>query len=566
MVVYSRLTLRDVLATSTAQFPDRPSLSFVGDKPITYSEMSIIVRNISSLLITLGVEKGDRVALLGENSPNWGIAYFAITSMGGVVVPILPDFTHHEVKKIIEHSQAKVVFASAKQFSKIENDAKAGSPDIVLLNTLDIVEPKTQSPDLSMDYITPEPLANIDFTGLEIPEPMEEDLAAIIYTSGTTGRPKGVMLSHKNLISNSLSTFQIQSITSSDRLLSILPLSHTYECTIGFIMPIMRGASLYYLQKPATASVLLPAMQQVKPTMMLVVPLIIEKVFKGKVLPELTASKFMAKLYGYSLFRKILHRIAAKKLYKAFGGELHFFGIGGSKLSFDVERFLYEGKFPYSIGYGLTETSPLLTGSSPNTVKFRCAGTSLPGQELIIANPNPETGEGEVWARGANVMIGYYKEPELTKEVLTDDGWFKTGDLGYIHKDGALELRGRLKNMIVRASGENIYPEDIEEVINSHSLVLESLVYEIGGRLEAKVLLNYELLEAKYADLKKAAQHMHHSIGDSINEIMDEIKFHVNTRVAVFSRLSVVVEQIEPFEKTPTHKIKRFIYASNHGA
>ncbi|MDY0198239.1 MAG: AMP-binding protein [Tenuifilaceae bacterium] len=564
MVVYNRLTLKDVLVTSRVQFPDRPALSFVGEKPITYSEMSVIVRNISSLLITLGVEKGDRVALLGENSPNWGIAYFAITCMGGVVVPILPDFTHHDVKKIIDHSQAKVVFVSTKQFAKIGNEAKIGSPDIILLNTLDVVEPNTLAPDISMGYRTPEALVNIEYTGLEIPKPMEEDLAAIIYTSGTTGRPKGVMLSHKNIISNSLSTFQIQSITSTDRLLSILPLSHTYECTIGFVMPIMRGASVYYLQKPATASVLLPAMQEVKPTMMLVVPLIIEKVFRGKVLPELTASKFKAKLYGHSFPRKLMHRIAAKKLHKAFGGELHFFGIGGSKLSSDTERFLFEGKFPYSIGYGLTETSPLLTGSSPDTVKYRCAGISLPGQEMIIANPNPETGEGEVWARGANVMIGYYKEPELTKEVLTDDGWFKTGDLGYVHKDGFLELRGRLKNMIVGPSGENIYPEDIEDMINSHSLVLESLVYEIGGRLEAKVRLNYELLEAKYADFKIAAKQMHSSIGDSINEIMDEIKQNVNTRVAAFSRLSVVVEQIEPFEKTPTHKIKRFIYASSN--
>ena len=562
MVVYNRLTLRNVLATSSVQYPDNNALSFVGEKAITYSEMSIIVRNISSLLITLGVEKGDRVALLGENSPNWGVAYFAVTCMGAVVVPILPDFSELDVKKILEHSQAKAVFVSAKQIDKLNVETKVGSPDVILLNNFNVVEPNTSLPEISMGYETPEPVVNLDFIDLDFAEPMEEDLAAIIYTSGTTGRPKGVMLSHKNIISNALSTFQIQSISSTDRLLSILPLSHTYECTIGFRMPIMKGASVFYLQKPATASVLLPAMQSVKPTMMLVVPLIIEKVFRGKVLPELTSTKLKSRLYGYSLFRKLMHRVAAKKLHKAFGGKLHFFGIGGSKLSYDVERFLFEGKFPYSIGYGLTETAPLLTGSSPSLVKFRCAGISLPGQELKIVDANSETGEGEVWTRGANVMLGYYNDPKLTSEVLTHDGWFKTGDLGYIRKDGFLELKGRLKNMIVGPSGENIYPEDIEDVINSHSLVLESLVYEIGGKLEAKVRLNYDLLEAKYTDFKEVAKQMQNSISNRVNDIMNDIKDHVNCRVARFSRLSMIVEQHEPFEKTPTHKIKRFIYKS----
>ena len=562
MVAYSSLTLRDILNQSRILYSERPSLAFVGEKPLSYCELSILVSNTSCLLATIGIEKGDRVALLGENSPNWGIAYLAITCMGAVVVPILPDFSAVEVKRILDHSQAKAIFISAKQLPKLELVDKRSMPDTLLLNNLDVVIPTEAQIDGSIGYSQPEVVLNIDFCNIDIPEPMEEDLAAIIYTSGTTGRPKGVMLTHKNLISNALSTFQIQDIKSSDRLVSLLPLSHTYECTIGFIMPIMRGASIYYLQKPPTPPVLIPALQKIKPTMMLVVPLIIEKVFRSKILPQLTSSKVRARLYKIPLFRKVLHKVAAKKLHKTFGGELHFFGIGGAKLSYDVEQFLYEGGFPYSIGYGMTEAAPLLSGCTPSLVKFRCAGFSLPGQEMKVMNPNPSTGEGEVWVRGANVMGGYYKDEELTHEVLTEDGWLKTGDLGVIHSNGFLELRGRLKNMIVGPSGENIYPEDIEEVINSHSLVLESLVYEISGKLEAKVLLNYEALEAKYSNIKEAAITMQQNMQGRASVIMNEIKQYVNSKVASFAKLSIVVEQVEPFEKTPTHKIKRYIYTN----
>ncbi len=562
MIVYNSLTINEVLSYSRVNYADNNAVGFVGEKPISYNEMLIHVRNTSSMLITLGVEKGDRVALLGENSPSWAISYLAITCMGAVVVPILPDFSASEVDKILEHSQAKVIFVSGKQYSKINHSLQAGSPDVILLNTLEVVVPKSGTVNTSMHYQLPDPKVNIDYAGLLVPKPMEEDLAAIIYTSGTTGKPKGVMLTHKNIISNCLSTFQIQSIKQSDRLLSLLPLSHTYECTIGFIMPLMRGASIFYMHKPPTAAALLPALKEVMPTMMLSVPLIIEKVFYNKILPQLTSSKLKAKLYSVKFFRKLMHRLAAKKLHKSFGGKLHFFGIGGSKLSFEAERFLYEGKFPYSIGYGMTEASPLLTGSSPNLVKFRCAGFSLPGQEMKISNPNPATGEGEVWVRGSNVMEGYYKDKDLTREVITDEGWLRTGDLGYLHPNGFLELKGRLKNMIVGPSGENIYPEDIEEVINSHSMVLESLVYEIKGRLIARVHLNYDALESKYANLKGAAKNLQINIQEKTQEIVDEVRKYVNSKVAAFSRLNAVQEQVEPFEKTPTHKIKRYIYTN----
>ncbi|HZJ74246.1 MAG TPA: AMP-binding protein [Perlabentimonas sp.] len=560
MVTYRRLTLKEAINQSRTLFPNRPSLAFVGDSAMSYKELSIAIKNTSSLLLTLGVEKGDRVALLGENSPSWGIAYLGITCMGAVVVPILPEFSDVEVAAILNHSQAKAMFITAKLYPKLGKASSSSLLSTILLNNFEVIPPLGAKIERGMGYNQPSSNVNIDFSDIDIPEPMEEDLAAIIYTSGTTGSPKGVMLTHKNLVSNALSTFQIQEISSTDRLVSILPLSHTYECTVGFIMPLMRGASVYYIQKPPTSSVLLPAVQKVKPTMMLVVPLIIEKIFRSKVLPQLTSTQLKAWLYSVPLFRKLLHRIAAKKLLETFGGQLHFFGIGGAKLSFDVERFLFEGRFPYSIGYGMTETSPLLSGSAPSIVKFRCAGFSLPGQEMKIVRNGKDQVEGEVWVRGANVMQGYYRDEEKTAEVITADGWLKTGDLGVIHPNGYLELRGRLKNLIVSPSGENIYPEDIEEVINSHSMVLESLVYEISGKLEAKVLLNYEAIGAKCADFKEIAINMQHDIQEKIANTMEDIRRYANSRVSSFSKLSVVVEQIEPFEKTPTHKIKRFIY------
>ena len=260
----------------------------------------------------------------------------------------------------------------------------------------------------------------------------EEDLASIIYTSGTTGNSKGVMLSHKNLAWTTQQCYTLQAIKPEDRFLSILPLSHTLENTVGFLLPVKYGSSIHYLRKPPVASILLPAFQQVKPTIMLSVPLIIEKVFRSKIYPELQKSSVTRMLYNFTPTRKLLHRVAASKLHKTFGGNLHFFGIGGAKLDSTVERFLNEGKFPYAIGYGLTETSPLLAGAVVGKTKLGSTGIAMAGVQLRIVDANPVTGEGEIQAKGENVMqaVHFNKAPEMTKKVFTEDGWFRTGDRG----------------------------------------------------------------------------------------------------------------------------------------
>ncbi len=552
----SKLTFRSLLENSTESFHELPALSFVDGEALTYGQVNKLATDLSGLLAGKGIQKGDRVALLSQNMPNWGVAYLAITSMGAIVVPILVDFSNPEIEKILAHSEAKAIIVSEKMADKLHQPLPQTLKSAFLVDDLSeisvadleirgkVVKRETENKDLPV--ITD--------------EPEEDDLAAILYTSGTTGNPKGVMLSHGNIMSNAINTLGIQDVNASDRLLSVLPLPHTYECTIGFIIPFMRGASVFYLDKLPTPTVLLPAMEKVKPTMMLTVPLIIEKVYQNRVLPKLTGSALMRSLMKVKTMRKFLHKMAGKKIYKAFGGHLHFFGIGGAKLSAPAELFLRDAGFPYAIGYGLTETSPLLAGCNPKITRYRSTGFCLPDQQLKIQNPDPNTGEGEILAKGPNVMKGYFKDEEQTREVFTPDGWFKTGDLGMMDSDGYLYIRGRLKNMILSPSGENIYPEDIEAVLNSQQYVQESLVYEIRGKLIAKVHLNYEELEKKYQHLKTTARNFQEELQQKVKERLHEIREKANANLNRFSRLSGVEEQTVPFEKTPTKKIKRFLY------
>ncbi|HOH07010.1 MAG: Long-chain-fatty-acid--CoA ligase FadD15 [bacterium ADurb.Bin431] len=295
----------------------------------------------------------------------------------------------------------------------------------------------------------------------------------------------------------------------------------------------------------------------IKPTIMCSVPLIIEKIYKTKVLPTFTQKRTMRALYKNPFMRRTLNRAAGKKLLRFFGGELHDFCIGGALLAADVEQFLREAKFPYAIGYGLTETSPLIAGTDSRATVLRATGKPLQGVEMKIDNPHPDTGEGEIVVRGPMVMKGYYRDPERTQAVLSEDGWFRTGDLGVFDKKGYLYIKGRVKNMILGPSGENIYPEEIEEAINEHPDVLESLVYEQGGQICARVYLNYEELDHEFTSLKMSDSEIKAEIGKRL----EELRIEVNSRLKSFSRINKIIEQTSPFEKTPTLKIKRFLYA-----
>jgi len=537
------LTLQSIVENSIRNFAKLPSVSFVDGNPITYAELGQKMEEVAALLSSLGLQKGDKVALLSHNMPNWVIAYFAVVSNGLVIVPILPDFTREEIDNIISHSESKVLFVSERLATRVEG------LDWPLLEARILVDDLT----LISGNVEIEPLSKPNKVTVK-----ENDIAAIIYTSGTTGRSKGVMLTHKNIAFVAMQSYTFCAIASTDVFLSLLPLSHTYENTIGMVYPILYGSSIYYLEKPPTAAALLPALAKIRPTMMLSVPLIMEKLYKSQIQSKFTGNRFKRMIYKTPVFRKIIHRIAGKKLYHTFGGRLKFFGIGGAKLDSRVERFLKEGHFPYAIGYGLTETAPLLAGAGVLQTKLQSAGFAVQGVELKIYDPD-KNGVGEIWAKGPNVMRGYYKNPEATKEVLTPDGWFRTGDFGKFKSLKRLYIKGRMKNTIVGASGENIYPEDIESVINNHKLVVESLVVEEDGFLVAKILVDIE-------ELEKSIEHIKSVIEDKKEKHKmwtQHLKQEINSKLNRVSQINRVDIMDKPFEKTASHKIKRFMYSKS---
>lgn len=562
MIKIEKRTLVEILNNACKEFGNENFVSWVGEQPITYSQFAEKVTSVAKFLQDSGIKKNDKVAILSENHPNWSISYFAITSIGAIAVPIMTEFHPSEVHHVLRHSESNAIFISSKLFYKIDDLEHSGLETKILIDDFSIIPPQTKS-DLLKDLLSGgkkefEKIkhAALKLVGLADDEVKEDDLAAIIYTSGTTGHSKGVMLTHKNIVSDAISTLGIVTLTHTDRMLSILPLFHTIESTLGLVTPMLCGSKVFYLNKPPTAAALLPALEQVKPTAMVAVPLVIEKIFKLRILPQLTSKFVLRNLYKLPTVRKKLHKVAGKKLLKTFGGELRMFCIGGAPISAEVERFLKEGGFPYAIGYGLTETSPLLTGTGPEAIRLRSAGKPIPEVEIEIREKDPNTGEGEIFARGPMVMKGYYKDPEKSKEVLTDDGWFKTGDLGVLDKDNYLFIKGRSKNVIIGSNGKNIYPEEIESIVNENPYVLESLLHDREGKLIARVFLNSEAINNDH-QIEKLNENKTREL---IDKILVDILNHVNNNVSSFSKLHRVIEQAEPFEKTPTQKIKRYLY------
>jgi len=543
-------TLPSLLHRSVSLYSDKDALGKVGGESFTYKEMQESISKMVAHLQENGIKKGDKVVLLSENMPNWAIAYFSVTHFGAVIVPILPDFHPSDVHHIIRHSEAKAAFVSEKYLSTIEECEEENLKFVIHLETLEPVE------SLAKESYISKLKSKIIKPSEELILPKEDDLAALLYTSGTTGHSKGVMLSHKNLVTNAMSAYKNVTITSEDVFLSILPLAHTFECTVGLIIPILHGSSVRYIDRAPTPSVLIKALELVKPTMILSVPLIIEKIYKNKVLPKFTGSFLMRLIYGIPFLRKKLNAIAGKKLVETFGGKLRFFGIGGAALSPYVEQFLREAHFPYIIGYGLTETAPLIAGSIlGETAKFKSTGFPMVGVEVKIDNPNPISQEGEIVIKSPSVMLGYYKDAEKTAEVLKD-GWFYTGDLGCLDEDGFLSIRGRSKNVIIGSGGENIYPEQIEAAINQNEAVVDSLVMQQDGKLVARIHLDYEMLDKRF----KAENTPDSEVKEKIQKLLEEMRIEVNSGVASFSKMVKFIEQIEPFVKTPTKKIKRYLY------
>ena len=534
-------TFYDLVRTSIEKFSDRVAFTLIDGEELTFKEVGNRIEKLQETLLSAGLKAGDKVALYSSSMPNWGVSYFSVVTAGMVVVPILPGFSGEEVAKILEHSESKALLVSDKLYTQIPKEAIEKLNIVVRTKNLKVLTQKVH-----------------EAGSKAIPQP--SDLASIIYTSGTTSSPKGVMHTHEALALHADLCQKLFPINPNDSFLSVLPMSHVYECSLGLIFPFSQGVPVFYLDRPPVASVLVPAMKRVRPTIMLVVPLIVEKIFRSQVLSKFTANKLLAAAYKLAPVRKLLHKVAGKKLYEVFGGRLRFLGIGGAKLDARTERFLFEGGMPYGVGYGLTETAPLLAGAVPMKKEVGSTGPAVPYVELRLDNINPKTKQGEVVAKSPCCMVGYYKNPEATAEVIDADGWFHTGDLGQFDKENRLHIKGRLKNMILGPGGENIYPEDIESVLSEHACIEEALVTEQQGRLVAFVHFNTEQIERQLADWRAEWKTKQEAIEAKSKQLCSEIQEYVNQKVNKFSHLSEVIELKEEFIKTPSMKIRRFLY------
>ena len=548
-------TFSALLRHTLEKFADRPALSMVHDKPITYHQFQLMMKRLARVMTANGFTAGKKVAIFGQGMPQWGGFYLATVCRGGVAIPLLPDFTSSEVESILRHVQVDMMVVSKALYPKVKDIEASILP--VILAMEDFSPLRGKSANMNRGFL-PKPI-----------KVKEDDLASIIYTSGTTGTPKGVELTHKNLVWTAIQCQTIHRVNKYDRCLSFLPLSHVYEFTLGFVLQILNGSCIYYLERPPTVSTLLPAFKKVRPTIVLSVPMVMEKIYKHKILPALSGTKFRRFFHKLPVLGSLMDIAAGLQLKKAFGRKIRFFGIGGARLDPEVELFLKRAHFPYAIGYGLTETSPLLAGSGPKETVLGTVGPVLAGVELRILHPSKHTGIGEVIVRGPNVMKGYHRDFQLTEKAFTTEsdscgpGWFKTGDLGILENRRGrpwLSLKGRSKNMILGSSGENIYPEDIEFVLNQHPLVAESLVVEgERGGLVALVKLAEHAASAVGHALGYAVHEVKEDFLYKREELLSEIQYFVNKRVNKNSRIASV-ESVEEFEKTASQKIKRYLY------
>jgi len=553
------MTLNYVLDSSCSRFSDLPAIGMAMEEPLTYRQFYLRILALAARMQRDGVEKGDHIGILSENSHYWGIAYLAAVRLGAIAVPILPDLPESDVHHILHEMQVKVLFITQKQIEKIYEVRPEAVGMVVTLDDCD--------PGMGIVQVTPfSNMIDEALTALpEVPEGRlfptvdEEDIASILYTSGTSGYSKAVMLTHRNLTANAYAASGLADIKPGSVWLSILPMSHTYEFTCGFILPLICGARIAYAGKTPTPAILQKLCEHEKPFAIFAVPLVLEKIYKKRVLPQVEKNLVLRFLSRFTVTRKALYRQIGAKLINFFGGNLELMGVGGAAINPEVEKFLSEAKFPYLIGYGMTESAPLIAGGplGDRTIEIGSTGKPIPGVEVVIASPDPETGIGEITVRGSNVMKGYYNDPETTAAVLTPQGWLATGDLGFLDAKGNLHISGRSKNVIVLPNGENVYPEVIEHKINTHGWVVESLVLENNGQIEAWIYPDYEYVDEQTAGANRADRRAF------IAQLLEDMRKALNDELPKSSRVSKVFERREPFIKTATHKIKRYLYTGH---
>jgi long-chain acyl-CoA synthetase len=528
---------------------DLPALSDYNGSTNHYKDVARNVAKLHILFEESGLKKGDKVAICGKNSANWGTAFLAAFTYGAVAVPILSDFKPDNIHNIVNHSEARMLFASASIWENMNSELIPDVETFILLNDFSII--KSQQEHL---YDVRERL-NEHF-GKKYPKDFgpenvtyfvenPEELALINYTSGTTGFSKGVMLPYKCLHNNMVFAYDVlYELKAGDTVVSMLPTAHMYGFSFEFLYEIITGCHIQFLTKMPTPKIILQAFAELKPRLIITVPLILEKIYKKTLLPKLSSPIVRTLLHIPVVDQKIRSKIN-NELTKVFGGNFIEVIIGGAAFNPEIESFFKKIGFRYTVGYGMTECGPIITYDGWKNNKLHSCGKKTINMEVRIDSPDPQHIVGEVHTKGPNVMLGYFRNEEATREQFTADGWMKTGDLGIIDRDGYLFLKGRNKNLILGPSGQNIYPEEIESKINTSSYVMESIVVEQNGKIVALVYPDYELLKEDHKDPE---------------ETMNELLTLVNAELPVYSQIAKIKSHPEEFEKTPKRSIKRFIY------
>ena len=525
-----------------------PALSDYRGEDFTFANFATEIARLHTIFRLLDVKSGDKISLSAKNSSRWAMAFLATTTYRSVAVPILCDFTPEMIANLTAHSDSVVLFTEPKMWEQMDVETIPQLRLVISVEDYSILylrdESKREAIENAMAAIPavyPEEMKHevVKYENLEL-----DDLAIINYTSGTTSQPKGVMLTSANISSNIDFALGNIPVEEGDKIISMLPLAHMYGMAFEFIYPVCGGGHVYFLGKTPTPSLLMQALAEVKPYLLITVPLVIEKIFKGKILP-LLGKPIMRLLTHTPGVSRMLYSKIRKQLLATFGGNLHSIILGGAALNPSIEKIMRKVKLPYTVGYGMTECAPLLSYAPWNQFKAGSCGRAVDGLDLRIDSDNPHKKVGEIQAKGPNVMIGYYKNEEATRAAFTEDGYLRTGDLGIIDKNGNVFIRGRSKCMILTANGQNIYPEEVEALLNTMPHVAESLIVERDKCLVALVALPAE--DAEIAE-------------STIREELEQTRLATNMLLPAYSQISKVEIIHEGFQHTPKHSIKRFLY------
>ena len=533
---------------------DLPALSeYTTRRTLTYARLAEEIAMVHLLYESIGLKEGDKVALCGKDSIAWVTIYMATVTYGAVVVPILSEFNPVDITHIVNHSEAHLLFVGNNVWEHIEPEnllrvkAAISLDDKGLLYEAGGTEISRDLRLLRRRFRRRYPRGFISHD-ISYTSRSNDEVAEINYTSGTTGFSKGVMLTGGNLAGNVTFGMRSELHFRSSRALAFLPLAHAYGCAFDMLTPLAVGSHITLLCKVPSPRVLIKAMAEVRPHLVICVPLILEKIYKNQILP-LISKGTMRWTLAVPFLDSIIYSKIRKKLVDAFGGSFEEVIVGGAPLNHEVEEFLHKIKFPFTVGYGMTECGPLISYTPWREFIPGSSGRVLPGMEAVIMSGDPQSEPGEICVKGTNVMKGYYKNPTATEDVLDHEGWLRTGDMGTISADGTLFLRGRSKTMILSSSGQNIYPEEIEAKLNNMPFVAESLVVERDGKLVGLVYPDYEAVDRLGIT------------GSDLDEAMENVRRELNTLVAPYEQISRIQLLPNEFEKTPKRSIKRYLYA-----